>query len=159
MTQLSKSARKFQHYLDERALPFDVLELPDSTRSSAEAASALACNEGQIVKSLVFSADSTGSPVLVLASGTNRVDEGRVAEALGDGIARPDAKFVKKRTGFSIGGVAPIGHKEACTVFVDQDLLQYDIVWAAAGTPSAVFKIDRPITDILGAHTVMAVSS
>lgn len=156
MTELSKSARKFQRYLDERDLSFKVIELPDSTRSASDAARALDCNQAQIVKSLVFRAAGSDRPVIVLASGTNRVDEGRIADQLGEPIDKPDAKFVKQRTGFSIGGVAPIGHREPCIVFVDRDLLNYNVLWAAAGTPNAVFKIDTPITDILEGHQMVS---
>lgn len=159
MTELSKSARKFQHYLDERSLAFQVLELPESTRSAGDAANTLRCHKSQIVKSLVFRAKSADMPVIVLASGTNRVDEKKIADAVGDQIEKPDAKFVKKRTGFSIGGVAPIGHKENCFVCVDEDLLAHKVVWAAAGTPHAVFKIDRPITDILEEYSLVSFKS
>lgn len=155
MTELSKSAKNFQNYLEERSLPFSVVELPASTRSADDASRALACKKAQIVKSLVFRAKTADAPVIVLASGANQVDTAEISKIVGDEIEKPEAKFVKKRTGFSIGGVAPIGHKEDCFVCVDEDLLQYDAVWAAAGTPHAVFKIDCPITDILGQHTIV----
>lgn len=156
MAELSKSARKFQRYLEQQQLPLEVIELPASTRNAADAAATLGCEQAQIVKSLVFRAIGSDAPVVVLASGTNRVDESVIAEALGERIDKPDAKFVKQRTGFSIGGVAPIGHREPRMVFVDHDLLKHDILWAAAGTPHAVFRIDRPITDILGAHCMVS---
>ncbi|WP_109994547.1 YbaK/EbsC family protein [Salinisphaera sp. LB1] len=156
MAELSRSARKFQRYLEQQQLPLEVIELPASTRSAADAAAALDCDQAQIVKSMVFRAIGSDAPVVVLASGTNRVDESTIAEALGERIDKPDAKFVKQRTGFSIGGVAPIGHREPCVVFVDHDLLKHDILWAAAGTPHAVFRVDRPITDILGEHLMVS---
>lgn len=156
MAELSKSARKFQAYLEQQRLPLEVIELPASTRSAADAATALQCEQAQIVKSLVFRAVSSDTPVIVLASGINRVDESKLAALLNESIDKPDAKFVKQRTGFSIGGVAPIGHKDSCVVFVDEDLLGHDVLWAAAGTPHAVFRIDQPITRLLGEYQLVS---
>lgn len=152
MAELSQSARRFQALLDERGLGFTVVELPDSTRSAADAARAVGCDQSQIVKSLIFRGVDTDTPVRVLASGTHRVDEARIADCIGESIDKPDATFVKKRTGYAIGGVAPIGHREACIVCVDASLADQDILWAAAGTPHAVFRIDRPITDLLDTY-------
>lgn len=149
MPELSKSARRFQFYLDERGLDCRVIELPASTRTADEAAAALGCAKAQIVKSLVFRNTHTHDPVIVLASGTNRVDENRLAAAVGAPIGRADARFVKARTGFSIGGVAPLGHRETVPVWVDRDLLNFATLWAAAGTPHAVFRIDGPVTQLL----------
>lgn len=148
----SKSARRFQRYLDEQGLECQVVELAESTRSAQEAAQALGCQQAQIVKSLVFRATASDEPVIALVSGSNRVDEARLAEQVGEAIDKADAKFVKERTGFSIGGVAPIGHRQPCRVFVDEDLFAYDKLWAAAGTPHAVFALTQPLTAILGAH-------
>lgn len=158
MTELSKRARRFQRLLDERGLALSVVELPDLTRTAAEAAAALGCSQAQIVKSLVFRNTDTDAPVIVLASGTQRVDEGRLSPHVGAPISRADADFVKRTTGFSIGGVAPIGHVQTFPVWVDRTLLTFDEVWAAAGTPYAVFRIDRPITDILDEYRVIEVS-
>lgn len=155
MAGLSRSADKFQRYLDQQGLSFRVIELPASTRSAADAAAALECAPAQIVKSLVFRATSSDTPVIVLASGPNRVDEAMIASRLGEPMDKPDARFVKQRTGFSIGGVAPIGHREPCVVYVDDALLEHDVLWAAAGTPNAVFRIDRPITAILEAYQIV----
>jgi prolyl-tRNA editing enzyme YbaK/EbsC (Cys-tRNA(Pro) deacylase) len=118
----------------------EVVELPDSTRSSAEAAAAVGCRVEQIAKSLVFKS-AGGRPVLVVASGANRVDEAKVAAAIGQPIRRADADYVRERTGFAIGGVAPIGHSEAPIAVIDRDLLSLDPIWAAAGTPNAVFRL------------------
>lgn len=154
---MSKRARQFQALLDDRGLDFEVRELSDSTRTAAEAAAALGCEKAQIVKSLVFKDADSDSLVLILASGTNRVSEEAVASATGIRLAKADATFVRDKTGFSIGGVPPIGHREAATVLVDRELLQYAEVWAAAGTPHAVFGIRGPVTDILSDYRVIAI--
>ncbi|MCK9923468.1 YbaK/EbsC family protein [Frankia sp. AgPm24] len=155
---LSKRAGRFQEMLDGRGYALEVLELPDSTHTADDAARALGCSKAQIVKSLVFRDTDTGGPVMVLASGTNRVDETKIAAVLGRDIARADAAYVKRTTGFSIGGVPPLGHKQTMLLFVDEDLLQYDEVWAAAGTPNAVFRIPGKITTILDPHTVLPIT-
>ena len=154
---LSKRARQFQDILDQRGLDLTVVELPESTHTADDAARALGCEKAQIVKSLVFRSVTTGEAVLVLASGPNRVDEKAVAAAVGGDIAKADADFVKAVTGYTIGGVPPLGHKEDLTVFVDEDLLSFTETWAAAGTPRAVFRIPMTITEILPAHTVLSV--
>jgi prolyl-tRNA editing enzyme YbaK/EbsC (Cys-tRNA(Pro) deacylase) len=154
----SKRARQFQAMLDERGLHLRVVELPDSARTAADAARALGCEQAQIVKSLVFRNTVTGEAVLVLASGTNRVDETTVAELVGAEIAKADATFVKETTGYSIGGVPPLGHKRALLTFVDQDLRTFPETWAAAGTPHAVFRIPGDLTAILPDHKVISVT-
>lgn len=153
----SKRARQFQGFLDERGLGLKVVELPDSSRSAAEAAQALGCAQEQIVKSLVFQNLETEEPILVLASGTNRVNEAAISAFAGGPIGRPDAKFVRNVTGFSIGGIPPLGHKQELEIFVDEDLLSYDEVWAAAGTPNAVFMMPGNLPEILGPHQVVCV--
>jgi len=139
--ELSSSARKVQDVLKATGLPCQVVELPASTRSAQEAAQTVGCEVGQIAKSLVFRAKNSGKPVLVIASGVNRVSEKRLAELTGEPIGKADADFVRQRTGFAIGGVPPVGHAEALETYVDEDLLRYTEIWAAAGTPNAVFKL------------------
>ncbi|HXV35246.1 MAG TPA: YbaK/EbsC family protein [Gaiellaceae bacterium] len=139
---LSPRARQVQEALAARGFANEVVELPDTTRSAAEAAAAVGCRVEQIVKSLVFRGAESGRPLLVIAGGANRVDEAKVAELVGEPIERPDAGFVRARTGFSIGGVPPLGHAEPLEVLIDEDLLREDEVWAAAGTPFAVFALD-----------------
>lgn len=138
---LSPSAQKVQDALAARGLTATVLELEQSTRTSPEAAAAVGCDVGQIVKSIVFRAAQSDRVVLVLTSGANRVSERAVAELLGEPLAKADADFVRSRTGFVIGGVAPVGHLEPPVTFVDEDLLQYTELWAAAGTPNALFRL------------------
>ena len=135
------SAQRVQDALAARGFAFEVREFPESTRTSAEAAAAVGCDIGQIAKSLVFRAKASNRPVLVMASGANRVDEKAVARHLGEKIGRADADFVRERTGFSIGGVPPVGHSEAIVTLIDRDLLAYEEIWAAAGTPNAVFPL------------------
>ena len=134
----AQSALKVQSSLGDR---FQVLEFDASTRTAADAAAAIGCTVAQIAKSLVFCATQSNRAVLVVASGTNRVDEKKVAAAIGQPIARADADFVRDTTGFSIGGVPPVGHKTAPIVLIDQALLQLEEIWAAGGTPNAVFRL------------------
>ena len=136
----SPSIARVQDALRAAGLSNEVCELPDSTRSSAEAASALGCSVAQIAKSVVFRSGS-GRPVLVVASGANRVDERKVEALLGDRLLRADAGYVRERTGFAIGGVAPIAHATPPHVFLDDDLFAFDRVYAAAGTPFAIFAL------------------
>jgi prolyl-tRNA editing enzyme YbaK/EbsC (Cys-tRNA(Pro) deacylase) len=138
---LSASAQKVQDTLRSLGFTNQVVELPQTTRSAAEAAQAIGCTVAQIAKSLIFKTRDTGRAVLVIASGVNRVNEKKLAEWVGERIERPDADFVRQRTGFAIGGVAPVGHAETLVTFIDEDLLQYAEIWAAAGTPFAVFKL------------------
>ncbi len=139
---LSTSAQKVQDTLTERGFgTMQVMELPASTRTSAEAAAAIGCSVAQIAKSLVFRGVQSGEPVLVIASGVNRVNEARIAAVLGEPIAKADADFVRAQTGFVIGGVPPVGHSRPLRTFIDQDLRQYEEIWAAAGTPHAVFRL------------------
>ncbi len=140
---LSGSAQRVQAALDAHGLTAEVREFPASTRTSAAAAAAIGCTVGQIAKSLVFRARTSDRAVMVIASGANRVDEKAVAARLGEPIGRADADFVRARTGYAIGGVPPVGHPEPLPTFIDRDLLGYDEIWAAAGTPNAVFRL-RP---------------
>jgi prolyl-tRNA editing enzyme YbaK/EbsC (Cys-tRNA(Pro) deacylase) len=141
MSTLSPSARRVQEALDALGMPGRVIEMDRTTRSASDAAAAVGCSVGQIVKSLVFKAAVSGRAVLALTSGANRVDEARLARALGEPTAKADADFVRRASGFAIGGVPPIGHAEPMVVFVDEDLLAHETIWAAAGTPQAVFRL------------------
>jgi prolyl-tRNA editing enzyme YbaK/EbsC (Cys-tRNA(Pro) deacylase) len=138
---LSASARKVQQALQAMGLDLQVVELPGSTRTAVEAAQAVGCQDGQIVKSLVFKAKRSQRPILVVASGQNRVDERRVEALIGEPLGKADADFVRQHTGFVIGGVPPVGHNQRLETFIDEDLLQYGEIWAAAGTPHAVFRL------------------
>lgn len=139
--ELSLSARKVQAALAAFGLGLEVREFDASTRTAADAAKAIGCTVGQIAKSILFRAASSGRPVLVIASGTNRVDERKVAALLGEKLGKADAEFVRVQTGFAIGGVPPVGHTVPPATFVDQDLMAFAEIWAAAGTPNAVFRL------------------
>ncbi len=117
-----------------------VSTFPDGTRTAVDAAAAIGCSVGQIVKSLVFRR-AGGAPLLVVASGTNRVDEAKVAALVGEPIGKADAAFVREETGFAIGGVPPAGHATPIETLVDEDLLRHAEIWAAAGTPRTVFPL------------------
>jgi prolyl-tRNA editing enzyme YbaK/EbsC (Cys-tRNA(Pro) deacylase) len=139
--ELSSSARKVQDALDAFGMQLQVVELPASTRSAVEAAQAVGCRVEQIAKSLIFRTKLTGRPVLVIASGPNRVNEKKIGELLGEPVGKADADFVRQRTGFAIGGVPPVGFAEPLVTFIDEDLLNPAEIWAAAGTPNAVFLL------------------
>jgi prolyl-tRNA editing enzyme YbaK/EbsC (Cys-tRNA(Pro) deacylase) len=141
MTTLSPSAQKIQTLLNELGYCYTVIEHVDSTRTAQEAADRAGCELGQIVKSLIFRGKTSGKPILVLTSGANRVDEKRINEYAGESISRADADFVRTVTGFAIGGVPPIGHNEKMDTYIDEDFLQYQTIWAAAGTPNAIFEL------------------
>ncbi len=148
---LSESAQKVQAALHQLGLPCEVLELPASTRTAPEAAQAVGCQVGQIVKSLIFRTQISRRPVLVLVSGSNRVNEAKLADIIGEPILKAEADYVREQTGFAIGGVPPVGHFHWLPAYIDEDLLQYEEVWAAAGTPHAVFKLDpRELPRITG---------
>jgi prolyl-tRNA editing enzyme YbaK/EbsC (Cys-tRNA(Pro) deacylase) len=141
MNSLSASAQRVQDALMKLGLTLQVVELPESTRSAAEAAAAIGCTVGQIAKSLIFKTKGIECPIMVIASGINRVDEKKVTALVGEKIIKADADFVRLRTGFAIGGVPPVGHTEKIITFIDEDLLAFDEIWAAAGTPNAVFQL------------------
>jgi Cys-tRNA(Pro) deacylase len=138
---LSPSAQKVQEALKALGFPYQVMELPETTRTAAEAARAIGCQVEQIAKSLVFKTGRTHRPILVIASGAHRVDEERLASLLGEPVEKADANFVRQRTGFVIGGVPPVGHSEPLETFIDDQLMRYERIWAAAGTPHAVFEL------------------
>ncbi len=119
----------------------EVVELPGSTRTAEEAAEAVGCELGQIVKSLVFRGSESGKTLLVLVSGPNRADLKQISQWFGESVTMADPEFVRERTGFSIGGVAPVGLPESFPMLIDQDLFQFEFIWAAAGTPRSVFRL------------------
>ena len=141
MTQLSPSAQKVQDALHDLGFDLTVIEHTESTRTAQEAAEHVGVTLGQIVKSLIFKGKSSGKPILVLTSGANRVDEKRIKAYVGEKIERADADFVREVTGYAIGGVPPIAHLKQMETYLDEDLLQYELIWAAAGTPKAVFEL------------------
>ncbi|HQS83759.1 MAG: hypothetical protein B7Y25_02365 [Alphaproteobacteria bacterium 16-39-46] len=140
--KLAKSAQSVQDALDRKGLECIVRMLEESTRTAHEAAETLGCDVSQIVKSLIFKTKLTQRPVLILASGSNRVNEKIIESYLGEEILKADADFTREITGFAIGGIPPIGHLQKIDlIFIDEDLLKLESLWAAAGTPNAVFNL------------------
>ncbi len=133
------SVGRFESWLASTDFGVTVREFPQVTRTAVDAARAVGCDVGQIVKSLIFVA--AGRPVIALVSGANRLDEGRLAEVAGDPVAKADAETARTVTGYAIGGVPPFGHATDVPVFMDRDLFGYGVVWAAAGRPDSVFEI------------------
>ena len=141
MPTLSSSAQKIQDQLKSLGYEYTVIEHSESTRTAQEAADRAGGELGQIVKSLIFQGRDSAKPILVLTSGANRVDEKRISEYAGEPIRRADADFVRLVTGFAIGGVPPVGHLQKMDTYIDEDFLQYPTIWAAAGTPNAIFEL------------------
>ncbi|OGP74114.1 MAG: hypothetical protein A2V86_10805 [Deltaproteobacteria bacterium RBG_16_49_23] len=142
MSNLSiPSVQKVREALKALGFPNEVMELQSTTRTSAEAAQAVGCQVEQIAKSIVFRSKHTDKPILVIASGPNRINEKKIEALISEPLGKADANFVREKTGFIIGGVPPVGHLEKIEIFIDEDLLKYEEIWAAAGTPNAVFKL------------------
>jgi len=146
---LSKSAQNIQDILAAKGLRYNVVELAASTRTAQEAALAIGCEVAQILKSLIFRTKESNKPILVLASGINRVNEKTIELLVGEKIVKADADFTRDVTGFAIGGIPPVGHPKPIDTFIDQDLFLYKELWAAAGTPNAVFCLNsKDITSL-----------
>lgn len=138
---LSPSAQKVQDALTSLGFSQQVVEHEQTTRTSAEAAAAIGCEVGQIAKSVIFKGKQSGKAILVIASGANRIDEKKLKALLGEKVDKPDADFVRAQTGYVIGGVPPIAHAQPLDTLIDEALLTFDSIWAAAGTPNAVFPL------------------
>ncbi len=158
MGKLSVRAQRVQDVIAAAGMELEVRELPASTRTAAEAASAIGCEVSQIAKSLVFHRRQSDAPLLVIASGTNRVNSEAVSALVGERITLATAEFVRARTGFSIGGVPPVGHASPMDVFIDEDLRRYDEIWAAAGTSHAVFRLTPSDLEALTGGCVVRVT-
>jgi prolyl-tRNA editing enzyme YbaK/EbsC (Cys-tRNA(Pro) deacylase) len=155
---LPASAERVRGALAAHGLTAEIRLFDAGTRTAADAAAAIGCSVAQIAKSLVFRASPSDRVILVMASGVNRVDEAALAALLGESIAKADAAFVRERTGFAIGGVAPVGHREPPVIFIDQTLLSYPEIWAAAGTPHAVFRLTpAELVDLTGGRVASLV--
>ena len=139
--KLKSSALRVQEALQDNGLTCEIVQMQDTTRTAEDAARAVGCVVGQIVKSLVFEGRQSHRPVLVVTSGANRVNEKAIGQKLAESIKMAKPEFVREMTGFAIGGVPPVGHRHPLKIFIDEDLLQYEEIWAAAGTPHAVFKL------------------
>jgi prolyl-tRNA editing enzyme YbaK/EbsC (Cys-tRNA(Pro) deacylase) len=157
MSELKPAAQRVQDALHAKGLDCTVRHMARTTRTAEEAAAACGCAIGQIVKSLVFRGARSGKAYLLLVSGKNRVNEASVAQRIGEPLARPDATYVREATGYAIGGIPPLGHATTLATFMDEALLAYDVVWAAAGTPDAVFPIAPARLAEAAAATVLGV--
>lgn len=138
---LSRKAAQVQEALDRFGISLQVVELPNSTRTAQEAAAAVGCAVGQIAKSLVFKKVPSDSPVLIIASGDHKVDLSFLCQKLETEMEMADADFVRQATGYAIGGVPPVGHIQEIETYIDGQLFNYEHIWAAAGTPRAVFTL------------------
>ena len=154
---LSTSAQKIQDLLASLGYAYAVIEHAESTRTAQEAADRAGCELGQIVKSLIFRGKTSGKPILVLTSGSNRVDEKRISGYAGEPIGRAEADFVRNVTGFAIGGVPPIGHSAKMETYLDEDFLPFETIWAAAGTPNAIFELKTPDLQIMTGGKIVQV--
>lgn len=157
MTIVSKSAQTIQDVLSQQGFDLKVIELSASTRTAVEAAQTIGCEVAQIVKSLIFRTALTKKAILILASGPNRVNEKTIEKEVGEKIEKADADFTREVTGFAIGGIPPIGLKQSIETFIDEDLLRFKELWAAAGTPHAVFKLDSLLLEKLTRGKVTAI--
>lgn len=138
---LATSARKVQEALDDHGLSHTVVQFSESTRTAAEAAAAIGCDVEQIAKTLVFMTTDTYEPIIVIACGSTRVNEAKISEVVSHPVRKAHAAFVLEKTGYAIGGIPPIGHATQITTLIDQGLLKLSEIWAAAGTPHAVFRL------------------
>ncbi|MBI2792255.1 MAG: YbaK/EbsC family protein [Gammaproteobacteria bacterium] len=152
---LKTSANQVQIALKENGFDFVVKELPASTRTANDAAQAVGCSVAEIAKSIIFRTVISQQPILVIASGINRINTTLIENALGENIEQPDGKWVKETLGFAIGGVPPIGFHVKLKVFIDQDLLKLKTIWAAAGTPNAVFSLPaKELMSLTGGNAI-----
>jgi prolyl-tRNA editing enzyme YbaK/EbsC (Cys-tRNA(Pro) deacylase) len=140
-SKLSDSANRVQDFLLKKGFSFEVKELSGSTRTAQEAADSIGCAVAQIAKSLVFRDKQTNLPILVIASGSNRVDVAKIEKETGLKLGKADGNYVKERVGYAIGGIPPVAHIEPLETILDSDLKRYEVIWAAAGTPFAVFQL------------------
>ncbi|MGN7868226.1 YbaK/EbsC family protein [Paracoccus sp. 22332] len=149
---MSKSLARVRAALDGAGVAVEILEMADSTRTAAEAAQAAGCQVDQIAKSIIFRGEASGHAVLFLTAGGNRVDPAKATAVAGQPLGKADAALIREETGFAIGGVAPVGHLKPVAAFFDPRLLEFDRVWAAAGTPRHIFAIvPQVLLDLTGA--------
>ncbi|MEL7151134.1 MAG: YbaK/EbsC family protein [Pseudomonadota bacterium] len=138
---MSKSLKRIKSALAEAHVVSDVREMPGETRTASDAAREIGCEIDQIAKSIIFRGAQSGQTVLFITAGGNEVDPAKASALAGEALGRADAAFVREKTGFAIGGVAPIAHKTSPLSFFDPKLLTFDVVYAAAGTPRHIFNI------------------
>lgn len=153
-----KSTLKVKKALEDQGFDLLIKEMPSSTRTAVEAAEAIGCSLEQIVKSLIFKLKDSQKPIMIIASGPNRVDEKLFKNLLGEKLVKADADFVAKYTGFSIGGVPPLALDNPIETYLDEDLMAYDEIWAAAGTPNSVFRLTPDILKKITGGTLTRVN-
>ena len=158
VVKLSDSAKRVQDFILAKGFSFEVKELPSSTRTAQEAADSIGCAVAQIAKSLVFRDKESDLPILVIASGSNRVDLAKIENKTGMRLGKADGTYVKERVGYAIGGVPPVGHTIPLATILDPDLMKYEVIWAAAGTPFAVFQMKPADLDTLTKGTWIELS-
>lgn len=158
MEELRRGPARVAEELVRLGVSNTVREMPESTRSATEAAAALGCDVAQIVKSLIFRSVASDEALLVMVSGADRVDESRLARVVGEDVERASGRFVRDRTGYAIGGVPPICHTKPLITYLDEHLLDHGVVWAAAGTPRAVFSVTPGDLVRITSANVVAVS-
>ncbi|MCU4654549.1 YbaK/EbsC family protein [Roseibacterium sp. SDUM158016] len=141
---MSKSVKRVARVLEEAGIGAEIVEMPDSTRTAEEAAAAVGCALDQIAKSIIFRAEAHGTAVLFVTAGGNRVDAEKASALAGEPLGKADAGLIRAQTGFVIGGVAPVGHLAPIRAWFDPRLLDFEVIWAAAGTPRHVFPIAPP---------------
>lgn len=156
---MAKNAQAIQELLIQRGIESKVVEFSSSTRTAADAAQAIGCDVAQILKSLIFRTKKTHRPILVLVSGANRANEQLIEAAVGEEIVKADADFTREVTGFAIGGIPPVGHKQKIETYIDEDLLKLKEIWATAGTPHSVFSISSDLIVGLTEGKVIKVKS
>ena len=156
--KLAESSQRVADAAAQLGLSITIRKHEAPTRTAEEAAAACGCDVAQIVKSLVFRGATSGKPYLLLVSGRNRVDETKIAGAIGEGLRRPDGKDVRALTGFAIGGIPPFGHAEPLETLIDPDLLGFAKVWAAAGTPNTVFALSPEALHQATGATIVAMN-
>lgn len=138
---MSKSLKRVRAALEAAGDPVEILEMSEGTRTAAAAASAAGCDIDQIVKSIIFRGEEDGQAILFLTAGGNQVDAAKASQIAGEALGKADAALIRAQTGFAIGGVAPIGHLNPIRAFMDPRLFEFDLVWAAAGTPRHIFAL------------------
>lgn len=149
---MSKSLKRVRAALEAAGIAYDLREMEASTRTAQEAADAAGCALDQIVKSIIFRGETSGHVKLFLTAGGNRVSDAKASAVAGEPLGKADADLIRAETGFAIGGVSPVGHLNPVSAFLDPRLMEFDLVWAAAGTPRHIFSIDpKVLPDLTGA--------
>ncbi len=138
---MSKSLARVRRALEDAGLAADIRDMPSETRTAAQAAAAAGCALDQIAKSIIFRGEDSGTAILFLTAGGNQVDAGKASDVAGEPLGKADAGLIRAQTGFAIGGVAPVGHLTPIRAYLDPRLMEFDVIWAAAGTPRHIFPI------------------